>query len=79
MSDLSLIIGNKNYSSWSLRPWVFLKQNQIDFKEIRVPLFTGTTHKALSSYHSNFKVPILLDGEFSVRLLGSVAEGLRWM
>jgi len=66
MSDLTLIIGNKNYSSWSLRPWIFLKQNQIDFKEIRVPLFTDTTHEALSPYHSNFKVPILQDGDLEV-------------
>ena len=33
MSALILIIGNKNYSSWSLRPWVFMKQNQMAFTE----------------------------------------------
>ena len=62
MTDLTLIIGNKNYSSWSLRPWVFMKQNNIDFKEIRVALFTETTAEQLSQYGSDLKVPILKDG-----------------
>ncbi|HKT71561.1 MAG TPA: hypothetical protein VJQ47_01615 [Steroidobacteraceae bacterium] len=38
MSELTLVIGNKNYSSWSLRPWIFLKHLGIDFEEILVPL-----------------------------------------
>lgn len=63
MSDLTLIIGNKNYSSWSLRPWIFMKQHQLDFKEIRVALFTKTTNEQLSQYNSDFKVPILQDGD----------------
>ena len=66
MNELILIIGNKNYSSWSLRPWIFLKQNQIAFNEIRVPLFTDTTNEELSGYNSDFKVPILKDGDFVV-------------
>ncbi len=43
MSNLLLIIGNKNYSSWSLRPWIFLRQNHIPFSEKWVALFTETT------------------------------------
>lgn len=66
MSELTLIIGNKNYSSWSLRPWVFMKQNQIDFDEIRIPLFTDTTRQALEPYNSDYKVPVLKDGDFLV-------------
>ncbi len=66
MSDLTLIIGNKNYSSWSLRPWVFLKQNGIEFNEIRVALFTETTADQLSQYGSDAKVPILKDGELLI-------------
>lgn len=66
MSDLTLIIGNKNYSSWSLRPWIFLKQNQIEFKEKRVALFTETTHQELSQYNSGFKVPVLKDADLLV-------------
>lgn len=63
MSGMTLIIGNKNYSSWSLRPWVFLRQNQIAFAEQRIALFTGTTDAQLEPYHSDYKVPVLLDGE----------------
>ena len=66
MSDLTLIIGNKNYSSWSLRPWIFLKQNNIEFEEIRVALFTDSTAEQLSEYGSDLKVPILKDGQLVV-------------
>jgi len=66
MSDLTLIIGNKNYSSWSLRPWVFLKQYNIEFEEIRVPLFTETTDEELAQYDSDFKVPILKDKDLLI-------------
>lgn len=66
MPGLTLIIGNKNYSSWSLRPWVFMKQHQIDFQEKRVALFTDTTDAELSQYNTDFKVPILKDGDLVV-------------
>ena len=66
MSHLTLIIGNKNYSSWSLRPWVFMKQLHIDFEEKRVALYTETTNEELSQYNSDFKVPILKDGDLVV-------------
>ena len=39
MSKLKLVIGNKNYSTWSLRPWFFLKQLGIEFDEEMVWLF----------------------------------------
>jgi glutathione S-transferase len=66
MSKLLLIIGNKNYSSWSLRPWVFLKQFKIEFEEKRIALFTETTDNELSEYGSDFKVPVLKDGELTL-------------
>jgi glutathione S-transferase len=66
MPNLTLVIGNKNYSSWSLRPWVFLRQNQIGFEEKRVALFTDTTKKELSSYDSDSKVPVLKDGDLVI-------------
>ena len=40
MSELTLVIGNKNYSSWSMRPWVLLKQLGIPFEEVRIPFHT---------------------------------------
>jgi len=66
MAKLTLIIGNKNYSSWSLRPWVFMRYHKINFEEKRVALFTETTAEELSEYNSDYKVPILKDGDFVV-------------
>ena len=36
MSDLTLVVGNKNYSSWSMRPWVLLRQAGIPFEEVKL-------------------------------------------
>lgn len=66
MADLTLIIGNKNYSSWSLRPWFFMQFHQMGFEEIRVPLFTKDTDQQLSAYNSDSKVPVLQDGDLTV-------------
>lgn len=64
--SLQLIIGNKNYSSWSLRAWAFMRQNQINFKEKKVNLYEQDTDAKLSEYHSDLKVPILLDDKIEV-------------
>jgi len=66
MSKLILIIGNKNYSSWSLRPWIFMRQLGIEFTEKRIPLFTDTMEEDLAPYGSNTKVPVLLDDDLIV-------------
>lgn len=66
MSNLTLIFGNKNYSSWSLRPWVFMKHYKITFEEKRIALFTNTTEAELSEYNSDFKVPVLKDDDLYV-------------
>lgn len=66
MSKLTLVIGNKNYSSWSLRPWIFLRHHQVDFEEKRVPLFVDTTAGQLAGYDSDFKVPVLIDDDLVV-------------
>ena len=60
-TDLKLIIGNKNYSSWSLRPWFFLKNLEVGFEEQLVYLFKDETKEFLASYFSNDKVPLLID------------------
>jgi len=57
---LKLIIGNKNYSSWSLRPWILLKYFQIPFKEILIPLYQGDYKKQILKYSPNGKVPALI-------------------
>lgn len=63
MSTLKLVIGNKNYSSWSLRPWFFLKNLNIDFEEELVFLFEDNMEERLKPYFSDSKVPVLVDYE----------------
>ncbi|MCP4286566.1 MAG: glutathione S-transferase [Gammaproteobacteria bacterium] len=60
MSNLTLVIGNCNYSSWSLRPWIFLKHHSIEFKTTRISLFSDTMERDLAPYFSDNKVPLLL-------------------
>jgi glutathione S-transferase len=64
---LKLVIGNKNYSSWSMRPWLALRANNIPFDEVFIPLYTGEADKKriLSFTHSG-KVPALIDGDVTV-------------
>ena len=66
MNKLTLVIGNKNYSSWSLRPWIFMKTAGINFKEKRIPLYTDQSLSHLEPFFSNFKVPVLKDGDLIV-------------
>ncbi|MGH6789113.1 MAG: glutathione S-transferase family protein [Pseudolabrys sp.] len=62
---LKLIIGNKNYSSWSFRPWIALKVAGIPFEEEVVPLETPEFKQRLKVSGSG-KVPTLIDGEIKV-------------
>src|SRR3977135_3735901 len=64
---LQLVIGNKNYSSWSMRPWLALRANHIAFDEVFIPLYTGDDDKKriLSFTHSG-KVPALIDGDVTI-------------
>ncbi len=66
MAELTLVVGNKNYSSWSLRPWIFMRHHGLAFDERRILLSTDTTAVELSRYNSGFKVPILLDGDLQI-------------
>ncbi len=66
MTDFTLVIGNKNYSSWSLRPWVWMKHLGISFEEIVVPLFQDDTDEKLDSYFSNSKVPVLIHDDLEI-------------
>jgi glutathione S-transferase len=64
---LKLVIGNKNYSSWSMRPWLALRANDIAFGEVFIPLYTGDADKQriLDFTHSG-KVPALIDGDITI-------------
>lgn len=63
---LKLILGNKNYSSWSLRAWLFLKESHIPFEEIRISLFDGDWRDKLATYTPAGRVPVVVDGDVSV-------------
>jgi glutathione S-transferase len=62
MDELTLVIGNKNYSSWSLRPWLVLKQAGIPFAERYIPLYVGDWREQLLKYSPSGKVPVLRHG-----------------
>jgi len=53
----NLIIGNKNYSSWSLRPWLLMKVKNVPFNEIKVPLYIEGSKDKLLSFSPSGKVP----------------------
>ena len=63
---IRLIIGNKNYSSWSLRAWLPLKQLGIPFEEERIALFAPGYKERILRYSPGGKVPILIDGSISI-------------
>jgi len=77
---LELVIGNKNYSSWSLRAWLLLTEAGIRFDEIRLPLDTPEFHERIGGYSPARCVPVLLiDGNpvwDSLAIAETVAE--RW-
>jgi glutathione S-transferase len=62
----TLVIGNKNYSSWSLRPWIAMKATGIEFEERLIPLYRDDYKRQLLSISPGGKVPVLLDGETAV-------------
>ena len=71
MAELTLVIGNKNYSSWSLRAWLYLRLNDISFDEIRLPLDTLQFQQEIYTYSPSGKVPALIHGK--VRVWDSLA------
>jgi glutathione S-transferase len=62
----TLVIANKCYSSWSLRPWLLMKQLGIAFDEITVPLDLPDTKAKVLKHSPAGKVPILIDGDVTV-------------
>ncbi|MCJ8323561.1 MAG: glutathione S-transferase family protein [Rhizobiales bacterium] len=58
---MKLIIANKNYSTWSLRPWLLLKAHHIEFDEINVSLREDGLRQRLLQYSESAKMPVLHD------------------
>jgi len=64
---LKLVIGNKNYSSWSMRPWVAMRGSGIPFEEIFIPLYTGPADKQrILDVSKAGKVPALIDDDVTI-------------
>lgn len=75
---LKLIIGNKNYSSWSLRPWLALKALDIPFEEVTVLLGDEDFKERVRPHSPVGKVPVLIDGDAvvweSIAIIEHLAE-----
>lgn len=78
--QVELVIGNKNYSSWSLRPWLVLKESEIEFDERRIVLDVDSTARELSELNAAMRVPVMIiDGHTvwdSLAIAETVAD--RW-
>lgn len=66
MAEMTLVIGNKNYSSWSLRPWLALRQAGLDFDEIVIPLSETGTRASILKHSASGRVPALRHGDLTV-------------
>ena len=78
MARLKLVIANKNYSSWSMRAWVLLRELGIDFEEVRLKFNPDVSVIGIERYSAAGKVPVLIvDGEpvwDSLAICETVAE-----
>ena len=63
---LTLILGNKAYSSWSFRPWILLAHFKIPFHDIVIPLDVPDTTARILKYSPTAKVPTLIDGKITI-------------
>jgi glutathione S-transferase len=66
MPDLTIYLGNKNYSSWSMRPWLVLKRTTVAFNEVVIPLYQPTSRATLLKYSPSGRVPALHHGSLTV-------------
>src|SRR5260370_35162807 len=78
MADITIYLGNKNYSSWSLRPWLALKQTGAAFDEEVIPLSEAATRSTVLRLSPSGRVPALkhneLTGWDSLAICESLAE-----
>lgn len=83
---LKLVIGDKNISSWSLRPWILLRHLEIDFEEINLLLYTEEFAAEIHQYTPAGKVPVLLlEGDVNIwdslaicEYASELAQGRGW-
>jgi glutathione S-transferase len=63
---MKLVIGNTNYSSWSLRAWLPARQTGIPFEEVLIDLDAADTHEKILRHSPTGRVPVLIDGDVAV-------------
>jgi glutathione S-transferase len=85
MNDLRLVIGNYNYSSWSLRPWALMKHLGLPFAEHRLALGTPEFASEVARLSPTARVPVLVHGEVTVweslaiiEYVNELADGRAW-
>lgn len=66
MSRLTLVIGNKNYSSWSMRAWLLLRWLGREFDEVIIPLYGPGSRAAVLKLSPSGLLPVLIDGELAI-------------
>ena len=80
MPEITLVLGNKNYSSWSLRPWLVLEHlrenHGLQFREERIALFEDGFREAIRERSAAGKVPILIEGALTVHDSLAICEYL---
>jgi len=72
----TLVIGSKSWSSWSLRPWLLMRQMGLPFEEVVIPLRMPHSGEAIARYSPTGKVPVLIDGGLVVPDSLAIAEYL---
>jgi glutathione S-transferase len=76
MADFTLVIGNKNYSSWSLRGWLMARIAGLAFDEVLIPLDLPETQAAIRKHSPSGKVPVLLHRGLAIWESLAIAEYL---
>lgn len=76
MSEYTLIVGNLNYSSWSLRAWLGAKYAGIQLSEVRIPLFQDDWRHEIAKYSGAARVPVLKHGDLTIHDSLSILEYL---
>lgn len=74
MAKLTLVVGNQNYSSWSLRPWLAMRMAGLEFDLIVIPLDLPETKSRILEHSPAGRVPILHHGELTVWESLSICE-----
>lgn len=82
---LTLVLGDRNLSSWSFRVWLALRQLGLPFEEIRLRLDTPAFHERILQYSPARRVPVLLDGDLAIwetlaigEYLDELTDGAAW-